>query len=427
MTNNTEFYSLSRTLCSNTHKGVLIKNAFQHCHDISKLSITSPKQLTTDMTLFSGAGIRGRIMDLQPINDPFIVDNIFKSPKKRRRGLLSWSAMPLGEMPREKTISSTTLREFPRHVRARNRRRSILGSKYRLSSMRRRRSRSNGFGDHIRSISDPTTAISPSVSKSDLPPPLPYNNSLYDMTLGSSDSINERMVKPFIATTPLFSHTISATSRRTLLSFPKLSDEDSFRSSSEYELSGSYDIIPINPQTMSSTLRGVPGHPTTAACAGNSTPSIHTPPYISISAMRLFNKEDEVVTQPPPALLRSDDRVRTQRYASLPCNSPVQCPGLLPSSSSERVPARVIFDPAWREEIPRCPVSIAPFEVSTPQTKFRLVKNSLDIRQPALASAKAAEWRQPSSTSSPEPRRWQLPSVLGVLRRLAICGGTRKR
>ncbi|KAJ2795057.1 hypothetical protein H4R20_006010 [Coemansia guatemalensis] len=382
------------------------------------------------MTLFSGPGIRGRIVDLQPLNDPFIVDNIFKSPKKRRRGLLSWSAMPLSEMPREKPLSGATLRDFPRHVRARNRRRSILGSKYRLSSMRRRRPHSNGGGDHIRSVSDPTAALSPSVSKADLPPPLPSNSSLYDMSFDSSASLNEKMVKPFIATTPKSSHTISETPRRALLSFPKLNEGDSLLSPSEYELSGSYAIIPMHPQTMSSTLRGVPGHPTTAACVDYSTPAMHTPPYTSISALRLLNKQEvdtPPLTPPAPALLRTDERVRSQRYASLPCNPPAQCTGTIPSSRSERVPARVIFDPAWREGIPRCPVSVVPFEVSPPPTKFRLVKNSLEIRQPALASAKAAERRQSPRLSSPEPCGWKMPTMLSVLRRLAICGGSRKR
>ncbi|KAJ2080159.1 hypothetical protein H4R24_003288 [Coemansia sp. RSA 988] len=295
--------------------------------------------------------------------------------------------------------------------------------------MRRRRPHSNGGSDHVRSVSDPTAALSPSVSKADLPPPLPSNSSLYDMPFDSSDSYSEKMVKPFIATTPLSSNTIYETPRRVLLSFPKLNEGDSLLSPSEYELSGSYAIIPMHPQTMSSTLRGVPGHPTTAACVDYSTPSMHMPSYTPINAMSLFNKQDidAAVTQPAPALLRTDDRVRSQRYASLPCNPPVQCTSTISPSRSERVPARVIFDPAWREEYPKCPVSVSPFEVSPPPTKFRLVKNSLEIRQPALASAKAAERRYSPSLSNPEPCGWQMPTVLSVLRRLAICGGSRKR
>ncbi|KAJ1799015.1 hypothetical protein LPJ75_006738, partial [Coemansia sp. RSA 2598] len=57
-----------------------------------------PNEEITDLTLFSACGIRVRVEDLQPENDPFILDNIFKSPKRRRRGLLSWSAMPGGDV-----------------------------------------------------------------------------------------------------------------------------------------------------------------------------------------------------------------------------------------------------------------------------------------------------------------------------------------
>ncbi|KAJ1893421.1 hypothetical protein LPJ81_005371, partial [Coemansia sp. IMI 209127] len=98
------------------------------------MGLGSPKSTNIDMTLFSLGGMRARAEDLQPLNDPFLTDNIFKTPKKRRRGLLSWSALPLTETHRRKSGEKSHhsyegvshLWDFSRHIRARNRRRSIL-------------------------------------------------------------------------------------------------------------------------------------------------------------------------------------------------------------------------------------------------------------------------------------------------------------
>ncbi|KAJ2461784.1 hypothetical protein GGI02_005616, partial [Coemansia sp. RSA 2322] len=99
MAPNDEFDALARTLCYSPHKAVLLKNALQCQQTLPKsTSGARPRISVMDITLFSASGLLSRVEDLQPVNDPFIVDNIFKSPKKRRRGLLSWSAMPVAEV-----------------------------------------------------------------------------------------------------------------------------------------------------------------------------------------------------------------------------------------------------------------------------------------------------------------------------------------
>ncbi|KAJ1804623.1 hypothetical protein LPJ56_006686, partial [Coemansia sp. RSA 2599] len=97
--NRSDYSTLTRTLCQNPHRSVLIKNALQYQSSMSRRVVGNmPNEEITDLTLFSACGIRVRVEDLQPENDPFILDNIFKSPKRRRRGLLSWSAMPGGDV-----------------------------------------------------------------------------------------------------------------------------------------------------------------------------------------------------------------------------------------------------------------------------------------------------------------------------------------
>ncbi|ORX66802.1 hypothetical protein DL89DRAFT_59942 [Linderina pennispora] len=144
---------LAQALSDNPHKNVLMKNALQAAQpsDHSVLNLGSPKD-AADST-HSTSSKSSRSSDLQPVNDPFLVDNIFKSPKKRRRGLLSWSAVPSDyTLHGNRTISMS--RELSRHSRVKQRRQSILGTKSRQPSLRRRQTSRSSSKEHARSASD---------------------------------------------------------------------------------------------------------------------------------------------------------------------------------------------------------------------------------------------------------------------------------
>ncbi|KAJ2782290.1 hypothetical protein H4R18_002372 [Coemansia javaensis] len=413
------FCTLSRTLCNSTHKSVLIKNAFQCQQELSKIGVGSPRGLTGDMTLFGGPSIWARMTALQPLNDPFVVDNIFKSPTKRRRGLLSWGAPPDCDPCGDRLSSATMLWGFSRHVRARNRRRSIMGSKYSLSSIRRRRLHASTGGDHVRSASDPTSALSPSLPSSSRPPSYSQPPSLSSSSLSSAPppppplpqplqtmdsptypaTPTECHARPFIARTPLpggRSPTVPA-----LFAFPKLSDAASIQSPSECRLSDSFSILPARPCGMSSTLRGVPGHPTIAAAAAAT----------SIGDLGLRGGP---LALPAPVLLR-DDRVRTARCTSMPCAA--RGGGEAQRPPWAHMPARVVFDPTCRE------MARWPFAAQG-SARFGQVKNSLEIRQPAPPCTRTPERRLPQTPPAPD-RRLQspLPPAVRFLRWIAICGG----
>ncbi|KAJ2502357.1 hypothetical protein GGH96_001153 [Coemansia sp. RSA 1972] len=342
------FHTLSRTLSSNPHKSVLIKNAYQCRQELSKMGLGSPNP-QCDMTLVCGRSLRARMMDLQPLNDPFILDNIFKSPKKRRRGLLSWSAM--APDPHERVPH---IWDFPRHVRARNRRRSIMGSKYSTSIRRRKRP---SVGEHTRSVSDPTAAISP-------------RTEARDVSASTSVESVSRPARPFIATTPSMPRSSftrgfeppeppEPTYQR-LVAFPELRDDASLRSSSVYRLSQTF----------------------------------------THSALKAVSS----LTQPAPAVLRS---------------SAYQKPALSPSTHIEQgsqSTLRVIFDPSGVAQCPRASL----FEIES--SRFHMVKDSLDIRQPARTRD-----LQCSPASKTNAECWPLPLAVRILRRIAICGGLRKR
>ncbi|KAJ2810649.1 hypothetical protein H4S07_002552, partial [Coemansia furcata] len=340
MAHKDEFGSLARTLCHNPHKGVLLKNAFQCQQTLPKHSGTLPRLSVMDITLFSGSGIKSR-GDLQPVNDPFIVDNIFKSPKKRRRGLLSWSAMPVAEVSAyaERQGLTTPLWDFPRHMRARNRRRSILGSKCSLSSMRRRRVRPNAGGEHSRSISDPTTAIigiSPiSVAARG------FESNTSTLHVSPSDK-SQSQCPSSPESTPSSIATIKPPRKhRRLRSFPKLSDLDT-PPPVVCRRSGTFFDQPALPAPVSATLRGVPGHP--AKCALQS----RAPPYISVSALRLVSSDACCgVREPAPALLRPES-LRTLRCSSLPSVVPLK-PNVLRPPAAPR-PAFVQWPPRHGSE-----------------------------------------------------------------------------
>ncbi|KAJ2664247.1 hypothetical protein IW148_002071 [Coemansia sp. RSA 1199] len=348
-----DFHTLSRTLSSNPHKSVLIKNAYQCQHELSKMGLGSPNP-QCDMTLVCGRSLRARMMDLQPLNDPFILDNIFKSPKKRRRGLLSWSAMA----PESHERPTGNIWDFPRHVRARNRRRSIMGSKY-STSIRRRRARPS-VGEHTRSASDPTAAISPRT---------------HEARVDESDTSVESLsphARPFIATTPSLPRTSfmrgfeppepPEPTYQPLVAFPELRDDASLRSSSVYRVSQTFTH---------NALKSVSG-----------------------------------LTQPEPAVLRSS----TNRKPAL-------------SSSDSHVEQgsqavlRVMFDP--NSGVAQCPrASLFEMEPS----RFNMVKDSLDIRQPARTRD-----LQYSPARKTDVDCWPLPLAVRILRRIAVCGGLRKR
>ncbi|KAJ2775081.1 hypothetical protein IWQ57_000551 [Coemansia nantahalensis] len=411
MSLNDSFCSISRTLCNSTHKSVLIKNALQCQQELSRLGLGSPKALATDMTLCYGPSFRARMMDLQPLNDPFVVDNIFKSPKKRRRGLLSWGMPPPGDACGEKPAASVVLWGFSRHVRARNRRRSIMGSKYSLSSMRRRRLHTGNGGEHTRSASDPTAALSPL-------PPKDADSPRHSPRASAPASPNAAwLARPYIARTPLpgsdAAHIAQTPSPcrvspeprpPPLLAFPRLPESASIRSPSDYRRSDSFGALSPRSCCASSTLRGVPGHP---------------------AVLRLASEREfcTSVAPPMPAHLRGSDRLPAQRCSSLPCAPPLDD---VPAPAwAEGGPVRVVFDPARQEEAPGWPTSRPPFDVAGP-TRFARVKNSLDIRQPAPPCARPRERRCPQVPSSPSRRSAQLPPAMRVLQWLAACGSSRK-
>ncbi|KAJ2469898.1 Golgi pH regulator B [Coemansia sp. RSA 2337] len=407
MAHKDEFGSLARTLCHNPHKTVLIKNALQCQQSLPKhTSGTLPRLSIMDITLFSASGIKSRV-DLQPVNDPFIVDNIFKSPKKRRRGLLSWSAMPVAEVSAyaERQGLTSPLWDFPRHMRARNRRRSILGSKCSLSSMRRRRVRPSAGGEHSRSISDPTTAIigiSPTVagatrgseSNSSTLPVTPNEEQSQSPCLSSPKSIPSSIatIKP-------------PRKHRRLRSFPKLSELDT-PPPAVYRRSGTFFD---QPPALPATLRGVPGHP--AKCALQP----RAPPYISVSALRLVSSDACSVREPAPVFFRPES-LRPLRCSSMPVVPPKS--GVLRPPTAPR-PAFVQWPPRNGSECMAAAMT----------TKFAGVKNSLDIRRPPppISQVRPQEHIVSPSKQANSSDEWLLPSMFTLIRRLAACGGGERR
>ncbi|KAJ2747313.1 hypothetical protein GGI20_000648 [Coemansia sp. BCRC 34301] len=412
MAHKDEFGSLARTLYHNPHKGVLLKNAFQCQQSLPKQCGSFPRISVMDITLFSASGLKSRVEDLQPVNDPFIVDNIFKSPKKRRRGLLSWSAMPVAEVNAytERQGLTTPLWDFPRHMRARNRRRSILGSKCSLSSMRRRRLRPNVGGEHSRSISDPTSAI---IGVSPAAVGTARGSESNSSTLAATPQ-DEQSQSPRLSSAKSVASSISVTpikpprKHRRLLSFPKLSDVDT--PPAVYRRSNTFDLPPAPPlPSACATLRGVPGHP--AKCALQS----RAQPYISVSALRLVSSDMCCgVREPAPVLLRPES-LRLPRCSSMPCVAPPA--GILRQPAAPR-PAFVLWPP---------PTDSGPeIQAAAMARKFAGVKNSLDIRQPAPPLSTQPRPRE-KIMSPCKPRNSSEQWVFTMIRRLAACGGDTRR
>ncbi|KAJ2403362.1 hypothetical protein GGI10_005780 [Coemansia sp. RSA 2530] len=399
MAHKDEFGSLARTLCHNPHKSVLLKNAFQCQQTLSKHSSGAlPRISVMDITLFSASSLRTRL-DLQPINDPFVVDNIFKSPKKRRRGLLSWSAMPVAEVSAyaERQGLTTPLWDFPRHMRARNRRRSILGSKGSLSSMRRRRVRPSAVGEHSRSVSDPTTAII-GISAASKTAGMERGSESSTLPATPSDEQSqspESTLSSIVTVKPAKKH-------RRLRSFPKLSELDTPPPAVCRRSGTFFDQPPA-------TLRGVPGHP--AYCAVQSRA-----PYVS-GALRLVSSDACCgVREPAPVLLRPES-LRPLRCSSMPnVVSPKQSGALRPPTAPR--PAFMQWPPRDGSEC-----------LAAMNTKFAGVKNSLDIRRPPPPPLPARPQEQVVSPAKQATAgdQWIMPSVFALIRRLAACGGGKRR
>ncbi|KAJ2547034.1 hypothetical protein EV175_005378 [Coemansia sp. RSA 1933] len=467
-----DFSSLARTLCSNPHRTVLLKNAFQYQNELTKMGLGSPKSTNIDMTLFSLGGLRARADDLQPLNDPFLTDNIFKTPKKRCRGLLSWSALPLlepttthrrksGEKTHHHTEGVSHLWDISRHIRARNRRRSILGTKLSMSSMRRRRPRMAACGEHTRSISDPTSAIN-SVSPRTAAAEIAAAASRPSEYIGSVGSSHGRCCKSYRNTSCGLSACRSSESLhmckrasgvcrrvreaayRQVHAFPRLNENASTSTIfTDHLLAAPFPSPPApaycadSVGSSASTLRGMPGHLGPAyplASSADTYPRIRpSTPYISVSALRLisnnhsdsFHSSASSVREPAPALLKPGKALRTQRCLSMPCG---------PSGTDDARNIRTMdvrIAAASVRDIPRCLVAVVPYEITSPYTKFSAVKNSLEIRQPALCSRGCHKQNHcrslspRSSTSNADGSGWILPMAIGILRRMALCGGKR--
>ncbi|KAJ2397672.1 hypothetical protein GGI23_003450 [Coemansia sp. RSA 2559] len=435
------------------------------------MGLGSPKSTNIDMTLFSLGGMRARAEDLQPPNDPFLIDNIFKTPKKQRRGLLSWSALPLTEMHRRKSGEKghyphegmSQLWDFSRHIRARNRRRSILGTKHSLSSMRRRRPRPAACGEHVRSISDPTSAIN-SVSPrtaaaarlSDSTEPArsshkQHARSYRNTSCGLTECRSSESLHAFGRASGVCRRLRDAAYKQ-VHAFPRLNENASSSTIfTDHLLAIPFPSPPPaahcteSAGSSASTLRGVPGHPGAAAVYPSMTSADTYPrlrsstPYISVSALRLISGNNNNSTvdslhsyasssirEPGPALRKPEKALRAQRCISMP---------YVPSSaenSKDIGTTDVRIATASARDIPRCLVAVVPYEIVSPYTKFSAVKNSLEIRQPALCSRGCHSQShcqslspRPTSMGSGDASGWLLPAAVGILRRMALCGGKR--
>ncbi|KAJ2091841.1 hypothetical protein IW138_001530 [Coemansia sp. RSA 986] len=433
------------------------------------MGLGSPKSTNIDMTLFSLGGMRARAEDLQPLNDPFLVDNIFKTPKKRRRGLLSWSALPLTETHRGKLggeknhqhEGASHLWDFSRHIRARNRRRSILGIKHSMSSIRRRRQRPAACGEHTRSISDPTSAINSLPPRAAASRPSDYTESVRSSHGRHAKSYRNTSCCSTVCRSSESLHAFERASGvcrrvrdaayRQIHAFPRLSENASTSTIfNDHLLAVPFPSPPAaahcaeSAGSSASTLRGVPGHPGSAYTSMSSADTYPrmrpSTPYISVSALRLISNNNTTdslhnyassVREPAPAFLKPENALRAQRCISMPCGSA----NVSDTREIETTDVRIATTSV--RNIPRCLVAVVPYEIASPYTKFSAVKNSLEIRQPALCSRGCQNQNQNQNSSqcrslSPRPSTsngddngWLLPAAMGILRRMALCGGRR--
>ncbi|KAJ2859932.1 hypothetical protein FB639_005703, partial [Coemansia asiatica] len=362
--NRNDYATLSRTLCSNPHRSVLIKNALQYQSTMGRRVVGHmPNEDISDLTLFSACGIRARVEDLQPENDPFILDNIFKSPKRRRRGLLSWSAIPGGDIlgNADRPPAGGPIREISSQLSARNIRRSILRNKCGFVSIRRRQRIKSGasasssstmvVGEHTRSISDPTSAVSAVSPAPTAASTISEASSRDSASTQSSDTAVDKGLQTWhagaksLCARPLpqrLPHAQAIVYRQT----------EAFTHKALFELS-----------ECSSTLRGVPGHPApgTRQVAPPRAP-------IPLSVDRGRPPEPSEIQRPPPVHVRAfDSRLRSQRCSSMPCATPDLS---FPFDKRAR--------PLSRMPRPGIPDAL----LLRAAGRFNGVKNSLEIKQP---------------------------------------------
>ncbi|KAJ2723737.1 hypothetical protein GGI07_002446 [Coemansia sp. Benny D115] len=278
----------------------------------------SPQGTISDLTLFSACGIRARIEDIQPPNDPFILDNIFKSPRRRRRGLLSWSAMPMVDQALQggKAHVVPAAWDLSRHMRARSQRRSILGNRTNFPSICRRRPKARNSGinqlgmmEHARSKSDPTLAITIKSPPPALPSRISRASSTSLVSIESSSTEGMEYDGSSVESSPRSLPSSTATIPEQPTVVRKRLPRPDYTKAVEYRGSDGFTHVAVIPQHQESlTLSGVPGHPMQRTRKSRQ-------PVKPVSG--LF--PDVKIQRPAPVLLRAvDNRVRSQRCSSVP-------------------------------------------------------------------------------------------------------------
>ncbi|KAJ1722633.1 hypothetical protein LPJ53_002975 [Coemansia erecta] len=364
----------------------------------------APGSTITDLTLFSACGIRARVDDLQPENDPFILDNIFKSPKRRRRGLLSWSAMPpldmLPPLPPslDRHPAGGPIRDLHRQLSSRSTRRSILSSKCSFTSIRRRHKRissgrvaapirqaplSVALGEHTRSISDPTSAI---------------------IALSPAPTVASTISELSVSSTSRDSTSTECSDSMAMQTWPAAK-----RPAAK---------PPIRPQVFAEAPSNDSTHVHSAAsqradvfthvslferaeeCPSMRRVSEHT------SRLQWPTHPSEIRRPPPVHVPKFDSRLRSQRCSSMPCTS-FSSTALYsqPPSSAVDVTFGVSSKQKqrqWRRpEIPECLLRAPPFEVAA--GGFCGVKNSLDVQYTAPLSLARPVTRAATAPSTALP------------------------
>ncbi|KAJ1835874.1 hypothetical protein LPJ73_007685, partial [Coemansia sp. RSA 2703] len=361
-----------------------------------------PGTIITDLTLFSACGIRARVDDLQPENDPFILDNIFKSPKRRRRGLLSWSAIPpldmLPPLPpsSDRHPAGGPIRELHRQLSSRSMRRSILSSKCSFTSIRRRHKRiSSGIaalttrqattgaalGEHVRSISDPTSAI---VVLSPAPTVASTISELSVSTESRDSTSTECSLSMAVQTWPAAKRPAAKPAiRPQVFAEPSLDDSTSTRITTNQRADDFSHVSLFERGEECHSMRRV---------------SVHT------SNMPLPTHPSEIRRPPPVHLPKFDSRLRSQRCSSMPCTSFSSSTlySQLPLSAADVTFGMSSKQQQWRRpEIPECLLRAPPFEIAA--GGFCGVKNSLDVQYTAPLSLMRPVTRAATAPSTALP------------------------
>ncbi|KAI7834489.1 hypothetical protein BX661DRAFT_174933, partial [Kickxella alabastrina] len=461
MTNQDELQTLTRTLCHTPHRAVLLKNAFQFHSDLAGRRTNG--STVTDRTLFSVCEPRTRVDVLQPPNDPFILDNIFKSQKSKRRGLLSWNPMPStdtsGHMERPGGLAP--MWDFSRQIRARNRRRSILGNKVSFTSMRRRRQKSDAsncsggsvVGDHTRSISDParvSLVVSPAVLET--PSALRSSFSVSSTSLndgstteedydGSSGASSPRSLPSSTATISGPPHLTPppATAYRRLEPFPKLRHNSNIMDF-DFRLSDMFSNEALFNEDKGRFSLGIAlSH--TATIPSRPTKSPYTPACIHPVASGHVE-----VQRPEPVFLRTiDSRLRSQRCFSMPCAPPK--PGFLLSkrktASQLIIGHRLDATPVFMMQVTSCGMTSPPTktrnaelskiegpgQLPLPSTASLTNTASVSASNPDISGSCINSSGNSSTATAARGSNggWFIPASIRLLRKLAACGPMRRK